>query len=65
MAHYEHGSDYSQIQIGDTITNAYGETSQVVRKVGNIGYSLYNPEYNTISYLFKYAPEKRIYAVTE
>lgn len=64
MTHYEYGTDYTDIKIGDTITNYYGETHTVVREVGRTGFSLYSPEYKTLSYLFRYDPEKIVTAVT-
>jgi hypothetical protein len=64
MTHYAYGEDYTAIQIGDTIENYYGEVKQVVRTIGKTGFSLYNPEYKTLSFMFRYDPEKVITAVT-
>ena len=64
MAHYEHGTDYTDIKVGDTITNYYGETHTVVRTVGRTGFSLYSERYKTLSYLFRYDPENIVTAVT-
>lgn len=58
MAHYEYGTDYTDIKVGDTIENYYGEVKQVVRTVGRTGFSLYNPEFKTLSFMFRYDPEK-------
>lgn len=64
MAHYEYGTDYTDIEVGDTITNYYGETHIVVRTVGRTGFSLYSDRYKTLSFMFRYDPTNIITSVT-